>query len=150
VANARGTYAIVLSLDKDTLIVVGKLITFSFPAGYYLYVGSALGGLLPRVSRHIRGGRKRHWHIDYLRQEAKVVEAWYLISGERLECSLYQAAAGMPQGRSLVAGFGSTGCGCHSHLVHFPSKPSFEAFRRQLGEEGLDLRRASPELEGFA
>ena len=148
--DAKGTYALILALDKDTPITVGKLAAFSFPTGYYLYAGSALGGLFSRVRRHIRGGQKLHWHIDYLRQEAKVVEAWYLISGERLECSWYQAAVGMPQAQSPVAGFGSTGCGCHSHLVYFPSMPSFEAFRRQLGGEGLDLRKISLESEGLA
>jgi sugar fermentation stimulation protein A len=147
VVNAKGTYALILTLDKDTPISVGKLTTFSFPRGYYLYAGSALGGLFPRLNRHIRGGRKLHWHIDYLRKEAKVIEAWYLISSERLECSWYQAAAGMPRAWSLVAGFGSTGCGCHSHLVYFPSKPSFKAFSRQLGEKGLNMHKISLKSE---
>ena len=38
-----GTYALLLKLDKQEKITVGKLCTFDFPAGYYLYVGSALG-----------------------------------------------------------------------------------------------------------
>ena len=149
-ANVKGTYALILTLDKDKSITVGKLATVSFPAGYYLYAGSALGGLFPRVRRHILGGRKLHWHIDYLRQEVKVVAVWYLISDERLECSWYRAAAGMPRAWSPVAGFGSTGCGCHSHLVYFPSKPSFEAFRRRLGKKGLDLRKMPLASEGLA
>jgi len=150
VATLRGTYALVLALDKETAITVGKLASFSFPPGYYLYVGSAQGGLTSRVRRHIRGGKKLHWHIDYLRQEAKVVEVWYLVSDERLECRWYQAAAGMPQAQVPLAGFGSSGCGCHSHLLYFASTPSFEAFRRQLGEKGLDLRKMSPRAEELA
>ena len=148
--NVKGTYALVLALDKETIITVGKLTTFSFPAGYYLYVGSALGGLFSRVRRHIRGGGKLHWHIDYLRREAKAVEVWYLVSEERLECSWHQAAAGMPQAQVLVAGFGSTGCGCESHLTYFASTPSFEAFRHRLGQRGLDLRKMSVESEELA
>jgi len=150
VATIRGTYALVLALDKETAITVGKLASFSFPPGYYLYVGSAQGGLFSRVRRHIRGGKKLHWHIDYLRQEAEVVEVWYLVSDERLECRWYQAAAAMPQAQVLLAGFGSSGCGCHSHLLYFASAPSFEAFRRQLGEKGLDLRKMSPGSEELA
>ena len=149
-ATIRGTYALVLALDKETAITVGKLASFSFPPGYYLYVGSAQGGLFSRVRRHIRGGKKLHWHIDYLRQEAEVVEVWYLVSDERLECRWYQAAAAMPQAQVLLTGFGSSGCGCHSHLLYFASTPSFEAFRRQLGEKGLDLRKMSPGSEELA
>ena len=149
-ATIRGTYALLLVLDKEIAITVGKLASFSFPSGYYLYVGSALGGLPSRVRRHIRGGKKLHWHIDYLRQEAKVVEVWFMVSDERLECRWYQAAAAMPQAQVLLAGFGSSGCGCQSHLVFFSSAPSFEAFRRQLGEKGRDLRKMSPGSEALA
>jgi len=150
VATLRGTYALVLALDKETAITVGKLASFSFPPGYYLYVGSAQGGLTSRVKRHIRGGKKLHWHIDYLRQEAKVVEVWYLVSDERLECRWYQAAAGMPQAQVPLAGFGSSGCGCHSHLLYFASTPSLEAFRRQLRETRLEWRKLSPRAEEWA
>jgi Uri superfamily endonuclease len=52
-----GTYALLLKLDKQERITIGKLGTFDFPAGYYLYVGSALGpgGLRARLARHRRG-----------------------------------------------------------------------------------------------
>lgn len=137
--NPNGTYVLVLALDKETTVTVGKFTTSTFPPGYYLYVGSAQGGLFPRVKRHIHGGKKLHWHVDYLRREARVIDVWYLLSDERLECSWYRAVAGMPQAQVPVAGFGSSGCTCHSHLVYFPSTPSFEVFRRCLGEKALDL-----------
>lgn len=137
----RGTYALVLTLDKEATISVGKLTTFSFPPGYYLYIGSALGGLFPRISRHVRPGRKLHWHIDYLMQKASVDEVWYLVSGKRWECNWCKAAAGLPRARILVAGFGSSDCGCRSHLLYFNSMPSFEVFRRRLGKEGRGLTR---------
>ena len=38
----KGSYVLLIALDKDATVAVGKLGTFSFPAGYYLYVGSAL------------------------------------------------------------------------------------------------------------
>lgn len=140
-ANVKGTYALVLALDEDTDITVGKLASFSFPRGYYVYVGSALGGLFPRVSRHIRGAGRLHWHVDYLRREARVVEVWYLASDERLECGWFGAVAGMPEASVPVQGFGSSGCRCRSHLAYFPSLPSFEAFRNRLGGKALDLKR---------
>lgn len=137
----KGTYIIILSLDEEAAITVGRLGIFSFPPGYYLYVGSALGGLSARIMRHVRGANKLHWHIDYLRQEAKVVEVWYLVSGQRLECRWYRAASGMANARTLVAGFGSSGCACLSHLLYFDSKPSFEEFLQRLGEQGAKLER---------
>ena len=146
-SRIKGTYALILKLDREAGITVGRLTTFTFPAGYYLYAGSALGGLFPRIERHIRGGKKLHWHIDYLRREARVIEIWYLVSEERLECDWYRAAAGMPGAGVLVDGFGSSGCKCRSHLVYFKSKPSLKDFRRRLGKQGGDLKRATP--EGF-
>lgn len=141
----KGTYALVLCLDKEAAINVGKLGAFSFPSGYYLYLGSALKGLFARVRRHVEGGKKLRWHIDYLRQQAKVVEVWYLISEERLECMWSQAAANMPEARTLIAGFGSSDCGCPSHLFYLSSKPSFETYCRLLGKKGKDLARISLE-----
>ena len=143
-ANLKGTYALVLVLEKDTVISVGRLATCSFPAGYYVYLGSALGGLFPRVRRHIRGGDRMHWHIDYLRRHAGVVEVWYKVSDERLECSWQVAAMGMPSASTPVAGFGSSGCACRSHLIHYASMPSLETFSRRLGAGGSDLQRMLP------
>jgi Uri superfamily endonuclease len=131
-AGTGGTYALILSLENETSIAVGKLATCSFLPGYYLYAGSALGGLFPRVRRHIEGGKRLHWHVDYLKQAAEVIEVWYVFSGKRLECAWYRAAANMPQAHVAIAGFGSSGCSCDSHLVHFPSMPSLEAFRHGL------------------
>jgi Uri superfamily endonuclease len=144
VTNLKGTYALVLVLQKDTAISVGRLGTCSFPAGYYIYLGSALGGLFPRVRRHIRGGGRNHWHIDYLRRHAVVVEVWYKVSDERLECSWQVATMEMPSAGMPVDGFGSSGCTCRSHLVHFTFMPSLETFGRMLGAGGSDIQRMLP------
>lgn len=143
--DLKGTYALVLKLDRPSTVTVGKLGTHSFPPGYYLYIGSALGGIRSRVRRHVRGGERLHWHIDYLRRVAAVVEVWYLASPERLECRWYRAAASMDGAQVPVVGFGSSECRCPSHLLHSPVKPSFERFRLQLGSTGLDLERAGPD-----
>ena len=72
---SKGTYALVLHLECTEEITVGKLGMFTFPAGYYLYVGSALGpgGLEARLARHRRRGKKLRWHIDYLLEHAQLV-----------------------------------------------------------------------------
>lgn len=144
-----GTYILVLALDRAAEVAVGRLGICSFPPGYYVYVGSALGGLFARVRRHVRGGDRTHWHIDYLRRHAIVAEVWYVVSDERLECSWCRAVAAMPWARIPVAGFGSSGCGCVSHLVHFASQPSFEGFRRRLGDVKPAPQQTIPEAEGW-
>jgi Uri superfamily endonuclease len=139
-----GTYALLLALDKEAAIAVGKLGTFSFPAGYYLYIGSARGGLSHRLRRHLQQEKKLRWHIDYLRQWADVIAVWYSLAEESLECSWAQAAAAMPQAQIPSPGFGSSDCRCRSHLIHYPSPPSFDFFGHKLGDDRLtEIRRSS-------
>ena len=70
----KGTYAFLLCLDRETNISVGRLGLFSLPAGYYLYFGSTLGGLFPRLRRHLDRDKRVRWHIDYLRRYSQVIE----------------------------------------------------------------------------
>lgn len=142
--RGKGTYALLLTIEKEVAIAVGKLGLFTFPAGYYIYLGSARGGLSPRVKRHLRREKRLRWHIDYLLEFAKVIEVWYALSDESQECLWCQVAQGMPQGKILAPGFGSSDCRCPSHLVYFFSLPSFELFQKGLGEKGSQLKRAKP------
>jgi Uri superfamily endonuclease len=143
-ARGTGVYALLLALDKEATIAVGRLGTFLFPAGYYLYIGSARGGLSQRVRRHLKQEKKLRWHIDYLRQWADVIEVWYSLSEECSECSWSQAAATMPQAQIPSPGFGSSDCRCCSHLTYYPSPPSFDLFGHKLGDDGLtEIHRLS-------
>jgi sugar fermentation stimulation protein A len=109
-----GSYVLFLRLPKKKRIEVGKLGMICFPAGLYAYVGSALGGWEARVHRHIRGGGKTHWHIDYFRKEAQVEGAMIFESPERLECVISEAIA--ETSLTVAPGFGSSDCDCKSHL----------------------------------
>jgi Uri superfamily endonuclease len=115
----KGTYILAMKLDKPADITVGKLGRFTFPAGRYLYFGSAMNGLNARISRHLRNDKKLHWHIDYFLQKAKIVDVWYVKSEERLECHLCQEAMRFPGASVPIKGFGSSDCRCTSHLLHF-------------------------------
>jgi Uri superfamily endonuclease len=141
-----GTYALLLKLDKQERITVGKLGAFDFTAGYYLYVGSALGsgGLRARLARHRRDsknssqsspgqtGKKLHWHIDYLLQRAQLVEVWSLASEERLECKWSEVARRLSGAQVPVRGFGSSDCRCPAHLIYFSARPNREQFEQAL------------------
>ena len=124
----KGTYALLLLLERKEEIAVGKLGTFTFPAGYYLYVGSALGpgGLEARLARHRRRNKKLRWHIDYLLEHAQLVEVWSVTSPARLECLWARAAQELPGSEILVPGFGSSECRCSSHLIYLARKPTCE------------------------
>jgi len=115
----KGTYILAIKLDKAANITVGKLGRFTFPAGRYLYFGSAMNGLNARISRHLRKDKKLHWHIDYLLRKAAIVDVWSVEKEERLECELCQEAMKFPGATIPVKGFGSSDCRCESHLLYF-------------------------------
>ncbi len=123
-SNQGGTYALLLCLARQADLEVGRLGRFSFPKGYYLYVGSAMGGLKARLGRHMAGPKSLHWHIDYLAIHAELVEAWWQAGGERLECDWASLVRRFPDAMLPAAGFGSSDCRCVSHLVHVPYWPS--------------------------
>ncbi len=107
------TYQLHIVVGRPRILDIGRLGTFRFPAGRYLYTGSARRNLIARVRRHLSRDKKLRWHIDYLltAHAVKVVE----VSLSRdAECLLNQRAAG----EIIVPGFGASDCRarCGSHL----------------------------------
>lgn len=126
--HAPGSYLLLLELREPREIVVGKLGQFHFPAGWYVYSGSAMGGLKARVARHLRSSDVRRWHLDYLRAFAPIVEVRLFPSSERLECGLAHQMMLLPGAAIPVPGFGSSDCQCRAHLIYFADRPSLDAF----------------------
>ena len=128
---APGTYAILLKLDRARRLPVGALRKVAFEPGLYVYVGSARGpgGLAARVGRHLRGGGRTHWHIDYLRQAATPVLFWWQCGRERRECDWTQRLGCEPGFGSIVPGFGASDCRCSSHLIRAASSREAVAHR---------------------
>ena len=156
-----GTYVLALWLPRPRTIRVGRLGSFAFPAGWYLYTGSALGpgGLRARLARHQRhvgdaarngertstGAKRAHWHVDYLREEAAWGGAWVSVSGQRLECEWATALRRLPGATIWAPGFGASDCRCPAHLVHVGRLPGGEVFAATLGAERLFM--GNEELE---
>ena len=111
--KVRGSYILLVELAIGKNIVIGKLGYVSFSKACYAYVGSAMNGLRARLARHLRKGKKLHWHIDYLLKEAEIKEIIICQGEERVECSLARVLAG---GFQSIPGFGSSDCRCQSHL----------------------------------
>ena len=109
----KGTYLLIMTLPKDTSIIVGKHGILHFKKGCYAYVGSALNGLEQRIQRHLRTDKKTHWHIDYLLPFTEIVEIFYKENNRKEECSIAQD---LERNFTSIPGFGCSDCSCKSHL----------------------------------
>ena len=109
----NGTYLLIITLPKDTTVMVGKQGLLHFKKGYYAYVGSALNGLDQRIQRHLKADKKIHWHIDYLLAFTEIVEIFYKENNRREECSIAQV---LERNFTSIPGFGCSDCSCKSHL----------------------------------
>jgi Uri superfamily endonuclease len=118
VTDEPGVYQLHLHLPKCARVKIGRLGIFLFPAGRYIYTGSALSGLARRVSRHQRREKRMHWHIDYLLRYARLERIETLTTEQRLECALNAQVLDTLGARVVVKGFGSSDCRCLAHLVY--------------------------------
>ncbi len=118
-----GIYALIIKLSKKTEIKIGRLGTFVFPKGYYVYTGSAQNGLEKRINRHLSSDKKFHWHIDYLLSHAKVVKVVRYV-GRKDECRLNSETGQSAGATQIVKKFGSSDCNCITHLYYFEAIPA--------------------------
>jgi Uri superfamily endonuclease len=127
----NGLYILLIRLSDTIQIEVGKLAECLFPAGFYIYIGSARRGLKARIARHWRKNEKKlHWHIDYLLAhplaQIKKVYTYPLSKGD--ECSLVQKLKKDKKSKVIVPGFGSSDCKkhCGSHLLYCSQLPNLK------------------------
>ncbi|MCD6592636.1 GIY-YIG nuclease family protein [Candidatus Bathyarchaeota archaeon] len=125
--DKRGTYTLVIFIDSSLSLEIGGLGAANLDAGYYTYTGSAMGrgssSLAGRISRHLRGAKKKRWHIDYLLSSVKseIEAVLALPSRRRLECEVNQHIIKLLRPEVPIPGFGASDCtsGCKSHLLYF-------------------------------
>ncbi len=107
------SYQLWIALRRPLDIEVGRLGVFRFPAGVYVYTGSARRNLEARIARHCRKDKALRWHIDYLlaKEGAELV---CVGRSTRTECGLNRGTGGA----AIVPGFGASDCrkACGSHL----------------------------------
>lgn len=109
------SYQLFIRVHTGCTIQIGKLGRFHFPAGKYVYTGSAKRNIEARIRRHLSSDKKLRWHIDYFLHHPEVeLYDSKMSAGE--ECRLNQAVAG----KIIVKGFGASDCrsGCGSHLLY--------------------------------
>ncbi len=114
------TYQLHIHLSRSLRLQIGRFGTHDFPAGDYVYTGTAKRNFEARVARHLRRDKTLRWHIDYL-LNAREASISSVLRTDRDECELNQAT----QGLICVPGFGASDCrrGCGSHLKYLgPSR----------------------------
>jgi Uri superfamily endonuclease len=115
----KGSYILLIYLNKKKEITIGKLGTITFNPGWYAYVGSALNSLSGRINRHLKHGKKLHWHIDYFLQDTTVKTVFYKESEIHEECMI---AEEFFKKCKQIKGFGCSDCHCQSHLFYDAKK----------------------------
>ena len=119
-----GIYNLIIKLSKKKEIKIGKLGTFVFPNGFYVYTGSAQNGFEKRINRHLSSNKKFHWHIDYLLSHAKVIKVLRYVGGRKDECKFNQVTGQSANAIPIVKKFGSSDCNCVTHLYYFENIPT--------------------------
>jgi len=133
-----GAYILLIFLPERQSIRVGCLGKISFLPGWYAYVGSAMGGLRGRISRHLRQDKKVHWHIDYFLAVGMLKGIITVKCRRKIECLISCCLA-----EKLPAAadrFGASDCSCKTHLYF----ASVEKQMRSAVEEML--RKTKVEL----
>ncbi|MBI5680665.1 MAG: GIY-YIG nuclease family protein [Methanobacterium sp.] len=112
------TYCLIIELNKNSSIEIGKLGKLVFKKGYYVYIGSALNSLDGRIKRHLSNEKKLFWHVDYLLNSpnSTIKEIILERSSEKWECSI---AKEISKEGITVDRFGSSDCKCNAHLYYF-------------------------------
>lgn len=110
-------YTIYLQVEQEKSIIIGKLGTFHFQKGTYIYIGSAKKNILQRIKRHKEVEKNYHWHFDYLRPHGIVTR---IITYDRsfTECALADKIRKDVNGIIPVKGFGASDCKCDGHLIY--------------------------------
>lgn len=101
----------ILELEDTVVHTAGS--KWELSAGYYVYVGSAMGTLTGRLKRHLESKDTTHWHIDHLRPENNMVAAILIPSGRRIEEQLSNFLSSVAE---PVRGFGCSDCNAQSNL----------------------------------
>jgi len=136
----KGSYVLLIALPEQQTISVGSLKAICFPGGCYAYVGSAMGGFESRLSRHLQGNKRPHWHIDYLLPKASITGIILCETEHRVECAIAQALKGQ---FDSIPGFGSSDCNCPSHLFFAPDQSQMKStIMATLNSLGMQPRLA--------
>lgn len=140
--NSAGTYVLVLDLPEEQRLLIGRLGSFSFPEGTYLYFGSASGpgGLQARIRHHMGVSNRPFWHLDHLRPYTCVRACFFSVSTQPLECIWQRKASQVYKPIYPARKFGASDCrsGCFAHLMRLGSEVNIADLGGMLNEVEVD------------
>ncbi|MFB0560832.1 MAG: DUF123 domain-containing protein [Candidatus Lokiarchaeia archaeon] len=129
-ADQKGVYSLLIELPVETQIQVGKLGRINFPAGFYIYTGSAMGkgasSLKGRMLRHLSDKKKNFWHIDYFLSN-KSSKVMAIVSAGTMENKEHDVVKALKENAKVVyKKFGASDCKrkCTSHLLYIDRNQS--------------------------
>jgi Uri superfamily endonuclease len=130
----KGIYVLVVSVERNINVKVGKLGSLRFEKGLYAYVGSAQNNLQKRVRRHLGREKKKFWHIDFLLDNlhVKVLQVFYRNVERFEECRI---AKELGKEGVAVPDFGSSDCRCKSHLFKVQGTEFLRGYMNEMNAE---------------
>lgn len=129
-----GAYGLIFKISHKVTISTGRLGVAAYRAGWYVYVGSAMGGLSGRIRYHLRAQKRGHWHIDRLLPLGELTTVVAAETERRLECPL---AAFLALRFPVVRRFGSSDCRCPGHLFRNEARaPLLDAMQEAVRAAG--------------
>lgn len=151
-----GSYILEIELDREITIAPGKLGEVRLGPGRLRYYGSARGpgGVRARVTRHLAGLGKRHWHLDWLLPHASVRKVVADLGAT--ECDLARRDLESRQWAVAARGFGASDCrSCSAHLLaryeqedRVPEADEYRRLRVLCGLSPKSAEAAKRGLEG--
>jgi Uri superfamily endonuclease len=123
----KGTYILLMYLDNNKKIKIGKNINIKFKKGWYIYIGSALNSLKPRIIRHYQSTKKFHWHIDYFLKHAQIKKVYIKQGTIKEECLV---ASKFFKNFLAIPKFGCSDCFCKTHLFTGDKENLFQIIKK--------------------
>ncbi|MEM0242976.1 MAG: GIY-YIG nuclease family protein [Candidatus Aenigmatarchaeota archaeon] len=123
----KGSYVLILKMESNQVLKIGKIGEIEFRRGFYSYVGSANGknlGIDERLKRYFKLNKEKkgnlRWHIDYLlvNNNVKIID---VVKTKKEECELARIIEKISS--DLIPNFGCSDCNCESHLFFHFSNP---------------------------
>ncbi len=126
----EGVYILLVNVERDIYLEIGRLGKIKFEKGNYAYVGSAQNNLGKRLERHFSSKKKIHWHIDYFlsNKSVKIGKAFFKNSGKKEECRIAKI---LSKNEQPIKKFGCSDCSCYSHLFRIKSLKTIKNLNMQ-------------------
>jgi len=134
----KGIYTLIIQLKASVNIKIGAFGRIRLLKGTYLYTGSARGSgvssIEGRIRRHLRKTKRNFWHVDYLLKHelSQILAVVYCETRRSIECEVNESICRELKASSPALRFGSSDCGCQTHLLQVADAGPVEQLVRSV------------------